>query len=562
MQDSRLEKSKKVMFIFLFVSIVGLQIKYIFMELNIDTEYAIAMSWRMLKGDEMFKTMFEPHQTSAFFMAILMKIYVAVHGGNEGIVLFLNFAGVCIHGMISMLLYRFLKKKIEPDMAKLLCMFFMVLHPKGYVTPEFSNMLLWFSTLLFITFCKYLEHYKKGYLICSGIFLCLLCISYPSCIIVCFFMVLLLFCYSKNFWKDTMIFTGVCMILGGMYLGYFMMKLGLEAFIAGIHKMLSGDMFHGSGQGIYGGIFTESTFKALVWLIVNYCIAYIAAKCYCTFQHRKNRKEVNEAVLRFGIFTVLAAGSDIIRAISLTQYVYDITWFHLFYPVFILYFAKGIMDLNGYEKKLVSAAYAISAGVLLAVVMLSNLSITFSLQYAIPAIVLSFIPAKSWLEKRGKTKKSYIYFIYGLIFFNVMFKGFLEVREIGGIVKAGPAKGIITEYMNAYKNNRMVEDWAEYVEAGDSVLIVGENSINALGYLLGDTEVSIHSTMCGPTYNEVLLQYWTDNPEKYPDVIAVECWYGDLKVSTDSWIMQWLQSEYQPSGFEDGYYYRFYRLEQ
>ena len=40
--------------------------KLIFVDYTLDEEYQVVMAYRRLMGDELFGTMWEPHQTSAF----------------------------------------------------------------------------------------------------------------------------------------------------------------------------------------------------------------------------------------------------------------------------------------------------------------------------------------------------------------------------------------------------------------------------------------------------------------------------------------------------------------
>lgn len=88
------------------VGVMLITIKGIVAHLDIDGEYAIAMSWRMLQGDRMFLEMWEPHQTSAFLMTGLMWIFVQVTGGVTGIALFLNSIGACIYAVIARMIYK------------------------------------------------------------------------------------------------------------------------------------------------------------------------------------------------------------------------------------------------------------------------------------------------------------------------------------------------------------------------------------------------------------------------------------------------------------------------
>lgn len=91
--------------------------------------------------------------------------------------------------------------------------------------------------------------------------------------------------------------------------------------------------------------------------------------------------------------------------------------------------------------------------------------------------------------------------------------------------------------------------------------MVGQSRVSTIGYLYGDTEISAASTISTPTYDESLLDYWEKNPEKYPNVVIVDCWYGSLNVPQDSWIMQWLENDFCPSSYADGQYWRYYRAE-
>ena len=52
------------------------------------------------------------------------------------------------------------------------------------------------------------------------------------------------------------------------------------------------------------------------------------------------------------------------------------------------------------------------------------------------------------------------------------------------------------------------------------------------------------------------------DPEYYaqynPDVVAVPCWYGELKWDPDSWIMHWVEEEFGAVQVIDGSYFRYY----
>ena len=64
-------------------------IKSVFTEYGYDASYHIALSWRHINGDRLFKEMWEPHQTSAFILDFLMLLYRLFVPSMEGVALFL-----------------------------------------------------------------------------------------------------------------------------------------------------------------------------------------------------------------------------------------------------------------------------------------------------------------------------------------------------------------------------------------------------------------------------------------------------------------------------------------
>ena len=128
-------------------------------------------------------------------------------------------------------------------------------------------------------------------------------------------------------------------------------------------------------------------------------------------------------------------------------------------------------------------------------------------------------------------------------------------------MRNGPAAGIISNYMIPYVYNCDYEDWQQYMQHGDKVLIVVDqvNNLSTIQYLFKDVEIS-HFSIVNPTaYDERLLEYWELFPEKAPNVILVDCWYGQLMADPDSWIMQYIENDFGYTQVNDGRYIRIYR---
>lgn len=555
----------KYIMLFLLLLAVLANIKSIFFDCDIDSEYAVAMSYRMLQGDGMLQQMWEPHQTSAFLCALLMKPFVALTGGTTGIILYLHTLGALIHGVVVWIFYSFMKKRIDLNTAKLMSIFFLAVRPKDILMPEFSNMQIWFSVLLFLSILIYLEHQdKKQWLAIGSVFLCLEVISYPSCLLVWLAVVTVLWIYSEKRLKDILLFSGACLVQGCIYVGYFVIQIGgVEEFLAATKHIVSGDASHQSGGEGMGFFFWENLLVSLLWLAGSLLVAFFMNKLW----GMRNDKITN--VQRKGRFVLLAAGLGLI-GLAIMIVIKPGRMAHVsLYLLLIIWALCASKRCEAGERRIVSAGMAISAAGFAATALLTNLDISSTLMYLILAVMVAFIPLKEYRQQEALLFKKVVRYDVMILFcllclfqrgvYVKTLGGFSSPLKLGGIVKSGPELGIIADYMGANIRNTTMAEWDSFIREGDNILIVEKEGTSTIGYLYGDTGVSAPSTICTPTNDEQLLQYWEQYPDKFPDVVAVQCWYGELSVDTDSWIMQWLEGEFQADAIEDGTFWRFYR---
>ena len=78
-------------------------------------------------------------------------------------------------------------------------------------------------------------------------------------------------------------------------------------------------------------------------------------------------------------------------------------------------------------------------------------------------------------------------------------------------------------------------------------------------YMFSEAEVCHYSIVDPTAYDERLVEYWKLYPEKAPDVIVVDCWYGNLMEPKDNYIMTYIENEFGYTNTIDGKYVRFYR---
>ncbi len=558
--------SKKIGYVLMIMLALFINVKYIFIDFGIDAEFQISMSYRLATGDVMFKEMWEPYQMSTFLCATFIKIWLWLFDSTTGIVLFLQIMGSVIDGLIAYFLYRTVYKYFDDKKtAFIMAWVFSLISPKDVPLPEYANMQIWFGMLLGISFFVYYKEHKKRYLFLSAIFLCAMILSYPSCLIVFLGIIGLLIALKRK--DGILIFTGTCFVIGMVYLGFIFSNVSINEFLITIENMLAIETSHAISM----------TDKMLAYLkdIIELAViiggAYIVPGTVIWLANRKKvdkDKEYNRLLTNIFFFLI-------VTGISLyTIIFFESDWRFYYSIIFICIIVIGIQyvrKLSKDQKIFYWICMVISCLEFVATILLTNLEIIVSVPYLLIATIASFLPISEELRQTdiNRILNNLKYFavvslIVLLAFRSVyiirpMWKHINTIFEIEGIVKSGPAIGIMSTYMGPYIQNETIKEWGQYIEDGDTIYMIG-GSLDTLGYLYADTNIGAPSLVPTPGYNENILEYWEMNPQKYPDVIIASCWYGtmDVELPEDSWIIKWINEEYQPEKIIDGKYWRYY----
>lgn len=568
------KKNHELLFVNVFLilvtlAVIAVNIKSIFSDFGIDIEYALLTSYRNLRGDQMFAQMQEPHQTSSFLCSILMWMYFKIVGSSTGVVVFLQTCGVIIQFFVAIMLYLFLNKKINSTLSALICLCFATIYPKDFVFPEFSNMQVWFSVLMYVALMWYLEEKKsKLILILAGICLCLTILSYPSCIVLFFVVIFLLVIYSDKKLEDILIFLVTCVVCGLGYVFYFVVKLGLKEFLSGIYYIILNDSSHAAnyGQSMYFVFLLE----ALKWF--GMCLLFssvISGLIYAVI--RRGRKRYCWKKIFCGVFSISLLLTDIYRVIVMCErFSYIILW-----VVVIIISLFGFKYCNEEEMRLVKIGMCISLGCFLSTMLLTNLDFLSTVKYMSLALVLSFIPFSKLLERLYPGKKQVVswWIIICFGFLLVFRKGFIvktmdgqpsNLLDIPQYVKIqeGPARGIVSDYMGAAGANYQIREWKQHIRGGERVWIIGTEAVSNLAYMYGDVEICVPSTISTPTYGEMLEEYWEKYPQKMPTVVVIQ--YNDegLLIQDNLWLKEWLNHKLEGCNYAQGEYWLYFYLKK
>lgn len=243
------------------LTILGV-IKTCFVGFDIDEAYAVAQSYRMVMGDNMFSQMWESHQMSAFGLAPFILLYMLFTGGETtGIVLFLRVVGTIIHLLIGFWFFKMGQKKFGTTVGLLISLAHINFLPKWLVLAEFEIMQYWSVCVIFLGLLtwygrleeeppaaiedekqnskrkKDLLSYKKAdkWLIISGLSLFVAMMTYPTMILLYPVYVVALWVLRSGTVKERMrcvlIFTGTTLAVGVAFLIYLRSYMTVDEFL-------------------------------------------------------------------------------------------------------------------------------------------------------------------------------------------------------------------------------------------------------------------------------------------------------------------------------------------
>lgn len=568
------KKQWKIIFAILLAGSALAALKMIFFDYTMDEEYQMMMGYRVLRGDHLFREMWEPHQTSAFLCTGLMWLYKTVTGTYTGILLYLRVCTTGIQIALCWYLYRVLRLLLDRNVSLLCAIIYFNMVPKVIQIPEFSNMQVWFFTLTVLSLMHYYllrdrSHRDRAYLVfVSGVCMAMEVLAYPSCVILFPFFVGYLYKSSgPKKGRDILLFAGACAACAIIWLGIILVHVDIGELLRNVRLLLSYDLTHeisgattGKLRGIAAGLLGGAGFVALALLISAPALAII---------RRKYKDMERQKVLPI-LLTVVIFVSECIQWYLWTvrKSGYEIYQLHL---LFVLLAGLAAWRSAGLRKKYFTAGIIGTLLSYIGVIYISDLEMFFALPHGTLGVLMcAIVLALALEESLGEAAGRWICFLLvGLCLVSIWGKGYTlrggrnynVIVDTENIMKCGPAVGIFSDYMNCYIYNCNYEDFRTYVEEGDVVLIVA-NMVDSAGttpYMMAGAEVAHYSIVDPTAYDERLLAYWELYPQKRPNVIVTDCWYGDSKEDPDSWIMQYIEKEFGYSRVDDGRYVRFYR---
>ena len=533
-------------------------IKTCFVGFDIDEAYAVAQSYRMVMGDNMFSQMWESHQMSAFGLAIFILPYLLVTGGKTvGIVLYLRIVGTVIHLLLGWWFYKVAKKNFHTTYA----LFIMLAHvnflPKWLVLAEFEIMQYWAVCILFLALLTWQEQKKSGWLILSGAALFMAMMTYPTMILLYPVYVIGLFALKGNSvkekWKSVLIFTGTTFIIGVLFLIYLRTYMTVEEFLRYVSYIFM-DESHGEPLAVrfkyYGRDwekFLEEMPQFIMWAAINTGIVIIIELAVQKISNIKKLKKaakeddkeeetqsLGRIILKYVlIFFILWFGVFVGEHI-LGSLLEDKNQFYMYFRFLFAAVAGVVCFAVSAKKNSQYFWFGIMPGFVgvIASMLVTNMSLEISVARAYIGVMATlFIVGniiKDKLDKEVAVKVvGYIVictFIGGLVISKL-----LLVRVTGCLpvtlkmemdwVKEGPAAGLLVDDELAAQYNENIPLIEQYVDADDNLLYFGCENIY---YLVSGANLATPTVQGTAVFNEMFLKYYEEHPERMPEVVIID----------------------------------------
>lgn len=541
-------------------------VKNLFVGADWDEGYGIVMGYRLAMGDRLLLEMWEPHQTSAIFTSLFIQLFIQLTGGVEFLNIYLRVVYFLIHGAVTYFVYSTFRTCIlhgEKQKALWLALVYFTVSPKCIFIPEYSNLHIWFFTLLCLSILWYIcagspLHRRWWLPAAAGLALACDVLAYPSMVIL--FPVFLVIIWHKNSRRtDCLLFAAPCFLLAAVFGGYLLSYMPFHQILQMIPHILS-DGSHRTGffEKIMDWI---KSFGEIALILIAACMA---AGALTLMLRRFSRKKRDIAVCFLGLVFLLLAVYQF--------YCWFTSKYAAFYPLVIYCFILlgGLYGYHRDRRKEKEGLYLILISLLgyFGVLLLSNWGPIYLMPYLIVGVLGGLVYLGGFFGDRISVwKEKVIPVLCGILIFSNVF-GYCwlyiggeynhsSILTLGGINREGLRKGILTSYMSAYRYNEDHKVWLEAVPEGSTCLYIGPGQYY---YMFGDCRIAAPSTISTPVYDENLLVYWELNPDRYPDVVIVESWYGDMRAAGEgSYIRQWLENDFQASEVTDYSYFTVYK---
>ena len=527
--------------------------KTVFYGYDIDESYGISMAYRMVRGDHLFKEMWEPHQTSALFILPFIYLYRIVNGSAIGIVVFLRIVGVSIQFIFAFFLYRSFGLYISKTKSFVLSAIFFNFAPKYLHIPEFCFLAYLFMVSLIAACLAYWKSKKRVWIVVTGISLAGCVLAYPQVILgIPFIIPLMYLCISltacgKGKTKPFLVLLLTLALCGIAYLGVVFKNVSISELVRNIPLILS-DPSHQSTlkDSVLSKLYE---LKELVGPTVYFLVLMELILLFTPKRDRGNKPGFQLLCICLPFLSMIPwiikfiHGYHGVRHLELSYMIYA----YLIGGLYILLRGFHAGKRNSYIFCLFAAVMVICISCSMA----SNLNLYSNGGLYLPGVLLLLF---CLLKEEGEEKllgKS-LHFLIAVMCCIFLIGNVVLVRmtSVEGkyifddFVKAevGTCKNIKlpAREQQTYTANCLF--LMDTISSEDMVLFVGTDIYM---YYFNGEKIGAPSTISTPGYDGSFLQYYELYPEKLPNIIVFNKYYKSISEFREiEGMEEWLQAAY------------------
>ena len=144
-----------LLFALLCAAALVVMVRSAFVGLEIDEEYALSLGYRLVSGDRLFYSMWEPHQLSSLPAAVLLAVFIGITGGTTGVLVFFRLVVLACKAGMSYVFYREFRRDLGRHAALLAALVLFAFVPKWFLGPDYTGQQFHWTLAAFLC----LHHY-------------------------------------------------------------------------------------------------------------------------------------------------------------------------------------------------------------------------------------------------------------------------------------------------------------------------------------------------------------------------------------------------------------------
>ena len=524
-----------------------IMVRQIFVGLEIDEPYALALGFRLVRGDRLFAEMWEPHQLCSLPPALLVAAYLGLTGTTTGLLVFVRAVLLVCKAALSWAFYREFARDLGKSGAGLAALVLFLYTPKWFLGPDYIGQQFLFTVAAFLCFHHYVTRgFRRPWLVAVGaVFACLSFLAYPQSAAAFPVLWLSLFLLGRRGGEPRLlaiprgawVLLGTCAVCGGAFLLWALAGMGFDAaaFLQRVGLILNDPQYGFTAAEKLAQLARQSLSVLRGWMWPLAAALVVGA---WLFRRRAFARE--RVALLLGLWALFAIAQCTVRAVrdgSLDE--------RQFVPVLLLVGAWAFW--RGWRLDGVPALFWLGYLPGLA----AYLFILRSTVLGLPATFLyltwpAFCGLLVLLRRQPRMGRA---LLAGMLIFLAVCRVWC-VQTTGWksatvadtplvAIENGPAKGILADRKAADMQECLYEALAPY--RGQAVLqAIGEQ--NGLGFLMADGTLTVAqaSVISGTDSDPRFEEYYRMVPGQLPDVIL----YDDAEVRDMAQFHAWIEEHF------------------